>query len=183
MLGAKSVAEAFTICPGFRPDYSTFQKATEKHEELKNTVKQFLEKEFKTRCSMEESVSLPKSRVRGRIDIVCKSDKGITLVEVKSVMLSRFNIRDLLQLALYAYAYSHNNSIDYGNIKLMLAYRGDGGKQILIEIDGALKQSLWRVAETIEGSAPNERGVGSKQLKILGPLCSSCASDCLFKRR
>jgi CRISPR/Cas system-associated exonuclease Cas4 (RecB family) len=183
-LGAKSVAEAFTICPGFRPDYSTFQKATEKHDELKNIVKQFLEKEFKTKCSVEESVSLPKSRVRGRIDIVCKkSDKGVTLVEVKSVMLSKFNIRDLLQLALYAYAYSHNNSVDYENIKLVLAYRGDGGKQILIEIDGALKQSLWRIAETIEGSAPNEKGTRSKQLKILGPLCSFCASVCLFKRR
>jgi len=183
-LGAKSVAEAFTICPGFRPDYSTFQKATEKHEELKNIVKQFLEKEFKTKCSVEESVSLLKGKLRGRIDIVCKkSDKGVTLVEVKSVMLSKLSIRDLLQLALYAYAYSHNNNVDYGSIKLMLAYRGDGGKPILIEIDGVLKQGLRRVAETIEGSVPNERGAGSKQLKILGPLCSFCASVCLFKRR
>ncbi len=183
-MGVKSVARELLLCPYFKPNKDILRDVRGKHESLKDRVRKLLESK-KVKCRDEVEVVLPVSGVKGRIDLVCDGDSRAMVVEIKSTRVTSLNLQDSLQLALYAYAYSGGSESSYRNLELILAYEGLGGRPVLFEITGGLKDVLFDIAKSVDGKLTGKgESSDTSKLRTLSPLCKICADhECLFRPR
>jgi len=185
-LRVKDVAREPLYCPYFELPRSTLMEhATRRHEELKNRVKELLERKHGVKCEIEKEVNLPNG-MRGRIDLLCKGEGKDIIVEVKSSHPSKLLLSDLMQLALYAYCYKESSEGNFQReLDLYLAYRGPDGDPVLIKIGERLRKELEDVAKTIVSNlALKNPNANKPKVLVLGPFCRFCGKEgCLFKPR
>ena len=185
-LRVKDVAREPFYCPHFELSRSILMEhAARRHEELKEKVKELLEKRYGVKCEVEKEVNLPNG-MRGRIDLLCKDKEKDIIVEVKSSHPSKLLLSDVIQLALYAYCYKEGSDGDFQRgLDLYLAYRGPDGDPILIKIKEGLRRELENVAKTIVSNlSVKDLGVDKPKVLVLSSLCRFCGKeDCLFKPR
>ena len=179
-MGIKNVAKRHLYCPYYEPLEEAFHpQSLEIHEKLKLEVKKLMETKYGVKCQdHEEPVTLPNGK-KGKIDILCHGDTGDIVIEVKSSRISNLDLTDLVQLALYGYAYEQNLKGHKGKIDLYMVYRGQRDQPILIKIDGELLGSLRDLAIYIGSKkSPSE----TNPFRVIGYHCHFCADvKCPFK--
>ena len=182
-MGIKSLAGKLFLCPYFKPSQSVLSDAKARHEILKDQIKKLLESQG-VKCKSEYEVTLPASKRRGKIDLLCEGDSRVVVVEVKSTKLTDLGLQDFLQLALYAYAYSESNKKDYRSLELVLAYKGYRDTPAFFKITGDLKDALREIARSLDGRLTSGReSLDPSKPRVLSPLCKLCITDgCFFKQ-